>query len=456
MGQRADKSNPLLFVNITRVDEEERMVYGYATTEALDSHGTIIDLGSVEKCLPDYLKWRNVREMHQPSAVGTADEVTLDDKGLYLGAHIVDDQAWRKVTAGVYKGFSIGGSKDYQIGNRIYLKKINEITLGDRPSNEECTFDTFRLYQQEEDMNKSDTTRVTVAGDITRGIYSIGNLGGIIQSLAWLAQDAATEAMFEGDGSPVPGELAVAIKGLCEIMKKMTTEELDELTAGLLPAEVTTLEVVMTAKEADTTRTEEAETGKEAEAPAGTTTERIATADVTRAGARHSAGDLERIQAIHDHCAGLGALCCEDAERITRIAAGPGKVLLIGDAADETVQRIQATMTALGLTFEMADQVPAADSGEVFRIAGLDRDIPGLAGAKEVLTEVVTRLAELEAQPEPAKGVKTPVTVPKEADAGSTDVTRTTEEPAEPPKTPLEAIQRIHQAGGVAVNRVGH
>src|SRR6476646_8200645 len=34
---------------------------------------------------------------------------TRHDKGLYLAAKIVDDEAWEKVVQGVYKGFSIGG-----------------------------------------------------------------------------------------------------------------------------------------------------------------------------------------------------------------------------------------------------------------------------------------------------------------------------------------------------------
>ena len=55
------------------------------------------------------MKFANIREMHQLSAVGVAKEAAVDDKGLYLGAKIVDDQAWQKITEGVYKGYSIGG-----------------------------------------------------------------------------------------------------------------------------------------------------------------------------------------------------------------------------------------------------------------------------------------------------------------------------------------------------------
>ena len=41
--------------------------------------------------------------MHSHSAVGVAHGAEMDDKGLYLSAHIVDPLAWQKVKAGVYK-----------------------------------------------------------------------------------------------------------------------------------------------------------------------------------------------------------------------------------------------------------------------------------------------------------------------------------------------------------------
>jgi phage head maturation protease len=94
---------------IAKVDAEQRMVWGYASTEALDEQGEIIKREALEAALGDYMRFANIREMHRPSAVGVAKEATIDDKGLYLAAKIVDDEAWEKVVQGVYKGFSIGG-----------------------------------------------------------------------------------------------------------------------------------------------------------------------------------------------------------------------------------------------------------------------------------------------------------------------------------------------------------
>ena len=89
---------------IAKVDAEQRMVWGYASTEALDEQGEIVKREALEAALGDYMRFANIREMHQPSAVGVAKEATIDDRGLYLAAKIVDDEAWEKVVQGVYQG----------------------------------------------------------------------------------------------------------------------------------------------------------------------------------------------------------------------------------------------------------------------------------------------------------------------------------------------------------------
>jgi len=139
------------FLPIAKVDEEKRLVSGYATTEAKDSDGEIIELNAVKAALPDYLEYGNIREMHKLNAVGVAAETNLDKKGLYLTAYIADDAAWQKclpnklpdgtVLPPVYKGFSIGGRKLDKIGNRITELEMTEISIVDRPANPECKID---------------------------------------------------------------------------------------------------------------------------------------------------------------------------------------------------------------------------------------------------------------------------------------------------------------------------
>ncbi len=100
-------------IPITKVDEEQRMVYGYATVEELDSHGEIITYEASKKAFSNWIG--NIREMHQDIAIGKAIDIEFDDdaKGVWIGAHVSEstdgENAWIKVKEGVLAGFSIGG-----------------------------------------------------------------------------------------------------------------------------------------------------------------------------------------------------------------------------------------------------------------------------------------------------------------------------------------------------------
>ncbi len=133
---------------IAKVDAEQRMVWGYASTEAEDDQGETVTRDALTAALDDYMRFANIREMHQPSAVGVATEAAVDDKGLYLGAKIVDGDAWQKVVEGVYKGFSIGGrvtARDPADRRLITALRLTEISVVDRPANPEAVFDCWKL-----------------------------------------------------------------------------------------------------------------------------------------------------------------------------------------------------------------------------------------------------------------------------------------------------------------------
>jgi hypothetical protein len=136
-----------IYLPIAKVDAERREVWGYASTEARDDQGEVVRREALIAALGDYMRFANIREMHQLSAVGIAREAAVDDRGLYVGARIVDDQAWQKVVEGVYKGYSIGGQiterdpADYKTITGLVL---NEISLVDRPANPEAVFDYWK------------------------------------------------------------------------------------------------------------------------------------------------------------------------------------------------------------------------------------------------------------------------------------------------------------------------
>jgi phage head maturation protease len=126
-------------------DNAERMVYGYVSTEAKDSDGEVVAKSAIEGAWSDYMEYANVREMHQPSAVGIVKEYRFDEKGAWVGAYIADDDAWKKVKAKVYKGFSIGGKKLTVDGNIITSLRLSEISLVDRPANPGARIELFKM-----------------------------------------------------------------------------------------------------------------------------------------------------------------------------------------------------------------------------------------------------------------------------------------------------------------------
>ena len=135
------------YAPIEKTNDEQRMVYGYASTEALDSQGEVVKKEALSNAIDDYMKWANIREMHQPSAVGKTKKAQIDKKGLYIAAKIVDEGAWAKVKEGVYNGFSIGGRVGVMKDNEITSMTLSEISLVDRPANPECKIDVYKMEE---------------------------------------------------------------------------------------------------------------------------------------------------------------------------------------------------------------------------------------------------------------------------------------------------------------------
>ena len=148
--------NVRLSMPIGKVDVERRMVSGFATLDNVDRQGDIV---TTESSIEAFKNFRgNLREMHQPSAVGKIVSFKEDkyfdpsDKkfysGVYVSAYVSKgaQDAWEKVLDGTYTGFSIGGNiktwddaYDEKIDKTIRVIKtyeLHELSLVDNPANQ--------------------------------------------------------------------------------------------------------------------------------------------------------------------------------------------------------------------------------------------------------------------------------------------------------------------------------
>jgi len=139
-----DKFKKDIYIPIQKIDDEQHMVYGWASTPDIDSDGEIIKAEALQKALPGYMKFPTIREMHQAKVAGTTKQADASDKGLYIGAYIPVGDAWQKVKEGLYRGFSIGGNVLKRVGNVIQDIELVEISLVDVPANKAAVVELWK------------------------------------------------------------------------------------------------------------------------------------------------------------------------------------------------------------------------------------------------------------------------------------------------------------------------
>ena len=274
-----------LYAEIAKMEAQDDgtvKVWGYASSEAVDSDGEIIAAEAMKAAIPDYMKFGAVREMHGSNAAGTAIEINVEDDGrTFFGAHIVDPIAVTKVKTGVYKGFSIGGSvtaRDELNKSQITGLKLTEISLVDRPANPDAVFTCFKADKpkdeeeatdkDDEPADKADETPADDAekadGDkkdeaeksasvelseseiailkavlakaekpkdepVAKSMWQVKSLADVLMSLKWLIEDAAYDNIDE----TVIAQIKESAGSLAESLKALAASEADKLVDGL-------------------------------------------------------------------------------------------------------------------------------------------------------------------------------------------------------------------------------
>jgi FtsZ-binding cell division protein ZapB len=140
----------------SKVDKERRIVSGFATLDNVDRQADIV---TADASLKAFAKFRgNIREMHQPKAVGKMVAFKEDKyfdpdtkkfyNGVYVSAYVSKgaQDTWEKVLDGTLSGFSIGGKMnkwddayDEKMDSTIRVIKeydLVELSLVDTPANQ--------------------------------------------------------------------------------------------------------------------------------------------------------------------------------------------------------------------------------------------------------------------------------------------------------------------------------
>lgn len=282
-----------LYAEIAKMEAQDDgtvKVWGYASSEAVDSDGEIIAAEAMKAAIPDYMKFGAVREMHGSNAAGTAIEINVEDDGrTFFGAHIVDPVAVAKVKTGVYKGFSIGGSvtaRDELNKSQITGLKLTEISLVDRPANPDAVFTCYKADKPKDgeeaadkddkpaeksdetpadDAEKADGDKVGDKKDeaeksasielseseiailkvvlekadkqegepkyepVAKSMYQVKSLADVLMSLKWLVDDAVYVDIDE----TVIAQIKESAGSLAESLKALVVSEADKLVDGL-------------------------------------------------------------------------------------------------------------------------------------------------------------------------------------------------------------------------------
>jgi uncharacterized protein YoxC len=203
-----DGDNVRLSMPLTKVDKEKRIVSGFASLDNLDKQDDIV---TTEASMEAFAKFRgNIREMHQPSAVGKMvsfkEEKYFDTeskkfyKGVFVSAYISKgaQDAWEKVLDGTYTGFSIGGrmnkwddTYDEKADKTIRVIKeydLIELSLVDSPANQ------FANIVSVEKVDGVDTLTGSSANVVVENVFYDSESG------------LVTLSANESEVSPVTGE----------------------------------------------------------------------------------------------------------------------------------------------------------------------------------------------------------------------------------------------------------
>ena len=346
-----------LSMPFSKVDQERRTVSGFATLDNVDKQNDIV---TTDASMKAFSKFRgNIREMHQPSAVGKMvsfkEEKYFDPEtkkfysGVYVSAYISKgaQNTWEKVIDGTYTGFSIGGRMNkwddgYDEKADVQIRVIKdydlvELSLVDNPANQFASILSVEKGDNAEMILKGEAVDVEV-----ENVFWDADSG-----LVMLSSD-------EEMSSPTSGEPMKNI-GFVEKSdsdKKDFIKFLVDSAKGIDPSKITkevspmtdeTTELVEKADEAVLEETVEKsdevapEADAAAESEAAEETKADETADVEKADDAEAEVEVEKAETTEE---------AESVEKADEVVEEAAEVSKSDDVAVDAVAEIKDTITS--------------------------------------------------------------------------------------------------------------
>ena len=185
--------NVRLSMPFSKVDKERRVVSGFASLDNLDRQ---MDIVTTEASMKAFENFRgNIREMHQPLAVGKMVSFKQDKyfdseskkfyNGVFVSAYVSKgaQSTWEKVLDGTLTGFSIGGRMnkwddafDEKLDSQIRIIKdydLVELSLVDSPANEFANIMSVEKVDGVSVIKGDNTTLENVFWDSETGIVMV-------------------------------------------------------------------------------------------------------------------------------------------------------------------------------------------------------------------------------------------------------------------------------------------
>jgi len=300
--------NVRLSMPFSKVDKERRIVSGFASLDNVDRQ---MDIVTTEASMKAFENFRgNIREMHQPLAVGKMVSFKQDKyfdseskkfyNGVFVSAYVSKgaQDTWEKVLDGTLTGFSIGGRMnkwddafDEKLDSQIRIIKdydLVELSLVDSPANEFANIMSVEKVDGVAVIKGDNTTLENVFWDSETGIVMVS------ENEKEISPTTGNEMKNIGFVEKTDNEKINMIKFLVDSAKGITTSK---ITKEVSPMTETT-EVVAEIVEKSDIAVENVEVAPEADAVVDAPAAEVVAEDAPAAEAVVDAEKADTVEAV--------------------------------------------------------------------------------------------------------------------------------------------------------------